>query len=177
VVVLVAIISSRVQTNIDAQASKLSEAAKLTANALSGIETVKCCNGEDEELRNYACIINEAAHYFRRQTFWSALQSALLRLTTLSMFVQGFWYGNVLLSKGDITPSEILTAFWGALLAIQFLIQIAPFLVLLEKGKSAGQKLRAAVYQLEASDGELHVKHLPKPNRCVGDILFEQVRQ
>jgi ATP-binding cassette subfamily B (MDR/TAP) protein 1 len=172
--VLVPIISSRVQPNLDAENHKRSEATKITANAFSGIETVKCFNGEQQEQQSYARAINDGAQFFNRQALWNALQSSVMRLVTLNMFVQGFWYGNVLLNQGDITASQILTAFWGAMLSVSLLMQITPYLVLLEKGKSAAHKLLVIIHQMERS---VPVDVGECPVKVTGDIRFEGVSQ
>ena len=118
VFILIPLVSSRIQPNIVSQAEKLGQAAKLTMSAFSSIETVKCYNGEEPELKMYSSIIMEAANCFFRQAFWNGLQAFMLRLVTLCMFVQGFWFGNYMFGKGEVTASEIMTAFWASIMGI-----------------------------------------------------------
>ena len=174
-VVLVPYFSSRIQHNIQIQAVELSKAAKLTTNVFSTIETVKCYNGEDGELYRYSMIVKEAGKFFFRQAYWNALQGSILRLVTLSMFVQGFWYGGTLVDREEKTSSDILTAFWAAVLATGTLMQIMPLLAFLERGRAAGQQLRSVMVQLESNSSDVTDGSIELPMRCVGDITFSKV--
>ncbi|KAF2665239.1 P-loop containing nucleoside triphosphate hydrolase protein [Microthyrium microscopicum] len=175
IIVLVPVFSARVQPNITAQASKLSEASKHTGNAIGSIETVKCCNGEAYELRNYTDALRAAAVFFNRQVAWNALQNSIIRFLSLTMFVQGFWFGTILLDKGQISAAEIVSAFWGASLAVQSLMQVMPQLVMLEKGKAAGHRLRAAMAYMELNASDIDPNVAKQPEICAGDITFKQV--
>ncbi|KAF1990543.1 P-loop containing nucleoside triphosphate hydrolase protein [Aulographum hederae CBS 113979] len=167
--------SRRVQPNIDLQAEKLSEAAKYTTNAFSAIETVKCYNGQAAETWNYARIMRDAGKYYVRQIYWNSLQTGFLRLATLSMFVQGFWYGSTLVSSGKHTPGEVLTNFWAALMATQAFMQILPQVITLEKGRNAANKLGAIIAQLEISEEPIEDYSYATPSVCRGDINLDNV--
>ena len=175
VIVLLPFFSSKVQPNLEARATKLSQAAKFASSVFNNIETVKFCNGEDYELQKYSTAIIESGIFFFRQALWNALQVGLLRLTTLSMFVQGFWFGTILLDRGQITGSKILTSFWAAILAVQALIQMMPHIVLLEQGRAAGQKLEAVVSQMSKDSTGLNLVSLKRRSVCIGDIVFSKV--
>jgi ATP-binding cassette subfamily B (MDR/TAP) protein 1 len=175
VLVLVPFFSNRAQRYIQAQAVKLSEATKLATNTFNNIETIKCYNGEDVELWRYSKVIGEAGKFFYRQACWNGLQGSILRMVTLSMFVQGFWYGGTLVDRGEKAVSDILTAFWAAVLATGALMQIMPHLVVLEKGRAAGQKLRAVMVQIEARSSDAIENGSQFPKRCVGDVTFSNV--
>jgi ATP-binding cassette, subfamily B (MDR/TAP), member 1 len=175
VMILLPFFSSKVQPNIESQAEKLSQVAKLCSNMFYSIETVKFCSAEDSELSRYTSVIKEAGIFFFRQAFWNALQTGVVRLVMLSMFVQGFWFGSILLDKGQITSSKILTSFWAAILAVQALMQIMPHIVLLERGRAAGQKLKAVIGQMETTSMELNPIRLQRPSKCIGDINFNSV--
>jgi ATP-binding cassette subfamily B (MDR/TAP) protein 1 len=176
VIILIPIFSSRVQPNLQQQAATLSQAAKLASTIFGAIETIKFYNGEDFELWKYSTVIKQSGGFFFRQAFWNALQAGVLRLITLSMFVQGFWFGNDMLDKGQITGSKILTSFWAAIIAVQAMMQIMPYLVVLEKGRTAGQKLRAAMSQMTLTSAQFDQAPLKQPDMCVGDIAFSKVR-
>jgi ATP-binding cassette, subfamily B (MDR/TAP), member 1 len=177
VIILIPMFSSRFQSALQQQAFKLSQAAKLATTIFSAIETIKFYNGEDFELWKYSNVIKESGRFFFQQTLWSSLQAGVLRVITLSMFVQGFWFGNVMLDNGQITCSTILTSFWAAMLAVQATMQMMQRLAALEKGRAAGQKLRVAMVQMSLSPMQLALTSLQKPGMCVGDIAFKKVRQ
>lgn len=177
IVVVMGVLSANMQPNIDAQHEKLSEAAKHSTNAFSAIEMVKCFNGQDSELWKYSRAVKEAAQFYIRQTRWNAGQAGFMRLSTLGMFVQGFWYGSTLLDSGKMDAGKILTCFWAALMATGGLTQIVPLLIVLEKGRLAGSKLRAVMAEMQKGGKDSGETECTVPTRCTGDIEFKNVRQ
>lgn len=169
-------ISARMQPSIETQSENLSQASKLADNAISAIDTVKCFNGQDYEVWQYSTSIKRAAQSYLKQARANALQIGFVRLVTLGMFVQGFWYGSHLVSIGSKTPGQILTAFWACLMATQAIEQILPQMIVLEKGRAAGATLKANLSQMQtsrkvvATDGDL------TPGYCEGDIEVRNVR-
>ena len=152
------------QPAIDAHSQSLLNATKLATTAISKIETVKCLNGQNHEIWQYTVAIKIAAKNFLVQARANALQFGLLRLLTLGMFVQGFWYGSSLVRKGSKSTGNIVTAFMAALIAAQSIEQMLPQLLVLEKGRAAGATLKATQRQIERGQriGRLHgTKQLP----------------
>jgi ATP-binding cassette subfamily B (MDR/TAP) protein 1 len=168
-------LSARVQPNIEAQASALNEAAKITTSALTSIETVKCYNGEDGHLRSYAKTIERSASFYSRQALWISIQAAIIRLASLGMFVLGFWFSNYLLDHGFQSPSTLITTISAAIVSTSAFMQIIPQLIHLEKGRTAGHKLCVAMARVEDEE-HTHLESQKKiPGQCVGDISFEKV--
>lgn len=153
--------SRHVQPNIDGQADRLGEAAKHSSNAMSSIESVKCFNGQEKELWKYMTVMNQASRFYNRQIYWNSAQAAILRFATLSMFVQGFWYGSHLVHAGKRDAGVVVTTFWSTMMATQALMSIMPMLLTLEKGRMAGAKLRSVVVCIEE-----------KPIRLIEDPRF-----
>lgn len=177
IILVMGFLSSRMQPNIDAQHEKLSEAAKHSTSAFSAIEVVKCFNGQDSELWKFSCAVREAARFYVRQAQWNACQAGFMRLSTLGMFVQGFWYGSTLLDSGDMDNGKILTTFWAALMATGGLTQIVPLLIVLEKGRMAGAKLRAVMAEMQKGGKDNGEAEHTVPARCTGDVEFQDVRR
>lgn len=164
--------SSRLQPNVDGQSARLNEALKYAMAAMTSIETVKAFNGQDLEVWKYTKIARQAASFYIRQTNWNALQMGLVSLCTFGMFIQGFWYGTTLLDNG-LSPGKVLTTFWAALMAVQGFMAFLPMMMVLEKGRAAGAKLRAvcvhgSIAEDEAAEGF-------RPDHCVGDIEMKNV--
>ncbi|KAK8165049.1 P-loop containing nucleoside triphosphate hydrolase protein [Phyllosticta citrichinensis] len=164
--------SSRLQPNVDKQSDKLNEALKYAMAAMSSIETVKSFNGQDLEVWKYTQIARKAASYYIRQANWNALQMGVVSLCTFAMFIQGFWYGTTLLDKG-LSPGKVLTTFWAALMACQGFMAFLPMMMVLEKGRAAGAKLRAVTIHGSLSEDE--VVEGMKPDHCVGDIEMKNI--
>lgn len=162
--------SRNVQPNIDAQAEKLGEAAKLSTNAISSIDSVKCYNGQEMELWAHKSVLDEASRFYNRQIYWNSAQAALLRLVTLGMFVQGFWYGSHLVQTRQRDAGAVVTTFWSTMMATQAFMSIMPAMIMLEKGRVAGAKLRAVVASIEDKPIRLIENRPITFQTCFGNI-------
>lgn len=173
--VILAWISAKMQPSIDAQDAHLTQASKLANGSISAIDTVKCYNGQDFEVWQYAKAISEAAQYYLTQAHSNALQIGFVRIVTLGMFVQGFWYGSHLVAVGAKNPGQILTAFWACLMATQAVEQILPQMVVLEKGRAAGAILEAILAQMERGRRVVQMNGGLTPRYCDGDVEIRNV--
>ena len=173
--VLLAWNSSRMQPSIETHMEELTKASSIANDAVLAIDTVKCFNRQDFEIWQYRKAIERAARYYLRLAQANALQIGGLRLITLIMFVQGFWYGSHLVNTGRKNPGDILTAFWACLMATQAFERIQPEVVILEKGKAAGAALKSILDQMEDGFGVSRVSGGIFPLCCAGDIEIRDV--
>ncbi len=173
--VLLAWISGKMQPAIDEQNERLTQASKLAGNAISAIETIKCYNSQEHETFQYARTIQQAAVHYLRQAHANGMQIGLIRLMTLGMFVQGFWYGSHLVATGQKTPGQVLTAFWASLMATQSFEQILPQLIVLEKGRAAGATLKAMLTKMDRSVNVETGSGRVAPTYCDGDVHMQNV--
>ena len=173
--VLLAWNSSRMQPSIETHMEELTKASSIANDAVLAIDTVKCFNRQDFEIWQYRKAIERAARYYLRLVQANALQIGGLRLITLIMFVQGFWYGSHLVNTGRKNPGDILTAFWACLMATQAFERIQPEVVILEKGKAAGAALKSILDQMEDSFSVSRVSGGIFPLCCAGDIEIRDV--
>ena len=162
--------SAKTQPAIDRQEGSLSAAAQSSSNAVSAIETVKCFNGQSSEVREYSAEIRKAAQSYSFQAHMNAFQIGFIRLVTLGMFVQGFWYGSTLIGPGKESPGHVLTTFWAALMATQAIEQILPQMLVLEKGRAAGRTLKAVCLRVERGRRITEMMGSVLPSQCKGDI-------
>ena len=168
--IVLAWISARMQPSIDAEGENLNRATKLANNAIVAIDTVKCFNGQIIEVGQYTAAIKSAAKHYLIQAHANASQIGFVRLVTLGMFVQGFWYGSHLIDTGKRNPGQILTAFWACLMATQAVEQILPHMIVLEKGRAAGATLKAVLLQMEGGRKITRMLGRKTPRYCEGDI-------
>ena len=163
------------QPSINAQVEELEQASKLASNAISAIDTVKCFNGQDFETWQYATAIKRAAQCYMVQARANALQIGFVRIVTLGMFVQGFWYGSHLVDIGEKDAGQILTAFWACLMATQTIEQILPQMIVLEKGRVAGATLKAVLTKIERGRTIMKMVGRKTPRYCDGEIDIRNV--
>ncbi|KAI9682080.1 MAG: hypothetical protein M1817_000134 [Caeruleum heppii] len=173
--VLLSYISGKMQPSIEAQEEWLTRASKSANTAIKAIETVKCFNGEEQEISQFGTFITNAARYYLFQAHANALQIGLVRLFILGMFVQGFWYGSTLIRPGGRSAGEVLTTFWAALMATQAIEQILPQMIVLEKGRVAGATLKAMMVRMERGRKVTPMVGTWRPVRCDGDIDVRNV--
>ncbi|KAI9766609.1 MAG: hypothetical protein M1840_006420 [Geoglossum simile] len=173
--ILLAFISSKMQPSIDAQKDYLSEASGTVNGAISSIETVKAYNGQQFEVWLFSSAIGEAAKSYLIQAHSNALQISLVVLVTLSMFVQGFWYGSTLLGPDGMTAGHIMTTFWACMTATQSFEQILPHMIVIEKGKAAGAALKAIIFRMERGRKIIDMRGNQVPKNCAGDIDVRNV--
>lgn len=104
-----------------------------------------------------------------------SLQLGFMQFFTLSIFVQGFWYGNHIVKSGRKDVGQVITTFWAALIAIQGIAGFLPQFIVLQKGRIAGATLHRLVTQISANDQNHESEGHLKPIKCPGDIEFRQV--
>lgn len=176
-VVMIAIIwaGNKVQAHTVAQQEALTEAQKFAANAFGAIETVKCYNGQDVECKKYMARVAKAAGWYYRVANGAAMQMGLIALLSVSMFVQGFYYGSVLVQSGKRTPGDVITTFFSAIGAFQAVNGIVPQLTVLEKGRTAGGTLRAVMAQVHSGADVRRRSGNVAPRTCRGNIDVKNV--
>ena len=171
--IILGLLSKRLQPYIKRQSEYLETSTKYAAAALNAIETVKCSNGQAFELRQYLDSIKQAASQYVSQAQLSAIQFGVVRFLILAIFVQGFWYGSRLVQNGSKDSGQILTAFWACLIATQTFEGLLQHLLVLEKGRSAGQILYSIVTNIDEARNlgkfEVILDH------CDGDIQLAGV--
>jgi ATP-binding cassette subfamily B (MDR/TAP) protein 1 len=158
------------------QANKLHLALKYITNAIQSIETVKCFNGEKYELQIFTKITGLAADIYLGVTHLRSIQIGAMQFFTVSVFVQGFWYGSHLVKSGDRNVGQVITTFWASLLAIQGITGFLPQFIVLQKGKAAGGRLQLVMMQISTNDRSQETEGELRPSRCPGDIEFRKVQ-
>lgn len=175
IIVLLVLCSNGMQTNITKQQENLAEAQKYTTNAFASIDTVKCYNGQEIEKIKYTNSVEKAAYWYAWVAHASALQMALVVLLSVSMFVQGFYYGGVLIRKGEIGTADVITTFFSAIGAFQAIQSILPQMIVFEKGRTAGATLRVIMAQVLEGSDKKRVEALVTPASCKGDISVQNL--
>jgi ATP-binding cassette subfamily B (MDR/TAP) protein 1 len=168
-------VASRLALRSYEQAEMLQSALKYITTTVTSIETVKCFNGERYELHVFTNIITIAASLYRRVANFRSMQIGIMQFFTVSVFVQGFWYGSHLVATGESDPEQVLTTFWAALMAMSGITQIMPQLIVLQQGKMAGAKLSVLMKRISTSDRQFESQGQLQPDRCLGSIEFRKV--
>ncbi|KAK5676695.1 ATP-dependent permease [Elasticomyces elasticus] len=167
---LFALLAQSMQSNIGKQQEKLAQAQKYTTSAFSSIETVKCFNGQEAERKKYMACVKDAASWYVLVVRANGVQMGLAVFLGSSMFVQGFYYGGVLIRNGEADVSHIVTAFLAAIGGFQALQMVLPQMINLEKGRRAGATLRAVMAEVQRGGTVRKRTGLLMPATCTGNI-------
>jgi ATP-binding cassette subfamily B (MDR/TAP) protein 1 len=163
------------QKALTSQQGKLTEAQKYLTSAFSAIETVKCFNGQEIECGKYVKKVGEAALWYYRVANVHAIQMGFLGFLASTIFVQGFFYGGVLIDKQKKTTADVMTCFLSAIAAFQAVQGILPNIIVLEKGRSAGSMLRMIMAEVQSGAAVKKTSNMLCPEHCKGDIDVENL--
>lgn len=167
-------ISYKLTSAIEAQKRELSQAAKHLHTAVDEIEIVKVYNGQNEELWKYRRAVRRAAIHYLLQARTNALQFGFMKLIMVGVFIQGFWYGLVLVRQG-MTTGHVLTTFYACLNALQAVEILLPQWLVLSKGMSASNTLQQLILKMSRDKKADLQTSFVKPQRCEGDIEISDV--
>ncbi|KAF1967003.1 ABC a-pheromone efflux pump AtrD [Bimuria novae-zelandiae CBS 107.79] len=165
-------LSSLLAKRAHEQSDVLQQALKHLTNAVRSIETVKCFNGERNELQRYGKIAALAGSLYNKQANFRALQLGTIQFFPLSVFFQGFFYGSHQIFQGQIKSNQVITTFWAAMMAVQGVTEFLPQYIVLQKGKVAGARLRVLVAQMSKASAMTETMGHQVPARCEGKIEF-----
>lgn len=171
----ISLLSSRMKPVVRAQQSELSAASKLSHDAFTSIDVVKCLNGQTATYWQFVSSIRAAAKCYMKLALLTALQMAWTRFVSFAMFVQGFWYGSTLVQSGELTSGEVLSTFWACLIAVQSIEMSINYLPALERGKVAGATLHSYLQGSPSgvSSRGREINRYPDPSK--GDIVLKDV--
>lgn len=167
-------VSMQLGPAIESQKRELTRASKYANTAITAINTVKAYNGQDQEVWQYHDTIRNVAASYLVQARYNALQFGITKFIMVALFVQGFWYGLVLVKQG-MDPGGILTTFYACLATMQAIETILPQWLVLTKGMSAGHTLKSIMIQMKNGRVVTNMIGSLRPESCEGDIEVEGV--
>lgn len=176
ITIVLGYLGTSMQPNVKKQQEQLTTALKYVNNALGAIETVKCFNGQEKVLGNYSHVLVQATLWYLRVVNSNALQFAFTSFMASAMFVQGFYYGGVLVRDGQKSAGDVVTTFVAALGAFQAISGILPQMIVLEKGRTAGATLRAVMAQIDGGSTVSRDRGYSNLDSCEGNISLKNVR-
>ena len=159
---------------IEAQKIELAKASKYANTAITAVNTVKAFKGEEHELWQYYSTVKNMATKYLVQARANAIQFGITKFLMIVLFVQGFWYGLVLIRQG-LNPGYVLTTFYACLYAMQATEIILPQWLVLKKGMSAGHTLQNIMNEGQKINRPTGPDDTIKPEFRGGDIEINDV--
>ncbi|KKY15702.1 putative abc a-pheromone efflux pump [Phaeomoniella chlamydospora] len=173
--IVLGLLSTLIHPSMRDQDAQLNYAAKCAHSALISIGVVKGFNAQEHEAQHYSMYVKQAAAYYRKQAHSNAVQMGFVRVFTLAMFVQGYWYGHHLVAEHALSFADVTTTFWACLLATKAFEEILPQMLVLERGRAAGMSLKTLLEQVTKEPVREPSQRGKTPKFCDGDIEFRNV--
>ncbi|KAI1372387.1 P-loop containing nucleoside triphosphate hydrolase protein [Hypoxylon crocopeplum] len=173
-IIILALLSRTLKPAIQAQKQELARASKHAISAITAIDIVKISNAIDHELWQYLQAIRRSMDKYLVQARANAYQLSYIRFWMDGLFVVGFYYGVVLVNQG-LTPGNVMTTFFAALVALQGLDAFIPMYMALARGMSAGQDLSLITNNIEGGRTVHRMIGSYLPKSCFGDIEIRNV--
>ncbi|CAG8433422.1 1771_t:CDS:2 [Diversispora eburnea] len=149
------------------------KAGNVLENALNVIKTIKAFNSEEKEEKIHLEHLNSANIVSKKLALTYAICTGIIQFLLLSLFVQGFWYGSVLVANKKLNAGDVINVFFATLMGASVLKGILPNFVAIAKAKVAIKSInilleKVALLESEALRGF-------KLSGMIGDIEFQEV--
>ncbi|PVH92092.1 P-loop containing nucleoside triphosphate hydrolase protein [Periconia macrospinosa] len=175
VYIAMSLLSGMLAKRAHEQSDMMRQALAVVTNTISHIESVKYFNGEHSQLQKYLNAIIRSGGAYKKQASIRSMQMGITQFFTLSIFVQGFWYGSYLVMKGEKNPGQVLTTFWAAMLTVHSITAFLPQYIVIQKGKVAGARLKSLAVRVSKDTFGTEVMGDLKPQQASGNIEFRRV--
>lgn len=130
-----------ITSNLDTNKKYFEKASDTMHWTASSMTTIKLFNSQQIHLKNFDKDVTKAYKFYVRFANFMALQRGLSRFLVLTMFVQGFYFGNHLVQNGKVSSGDVMTVFWSCINVASNFNALSPQLVLLRKGQAAVKSL------------------------------------
>ncbi|CAI2161842.1 17921_t:CDS:1 [Funneliformis geosporum] len=149
------------------------QAGNILESALSAIKTIRAFNGEEKEEKKHYQSLQMANDVSANLAWIFALRTGLSQFLLLSLFVQGFWYGAILVANQTMAPGGVLSVFYSSMLGLSALRGVLPRLATIARAKHAIKSINNLLEKVALMDLEaLRGFKLPK---IEGNIELNQV--
>ncbi|CAI4555665.1 CFA_G0031280.mRNA.1.CDS.1 [Saccharomyces cerevisiae] len=121
--------------------SETSKAAQLLTWSMNAAQLVRLYCTQRLESKKFKEIILNCNTFFIKSCFFVAANAGILRFLTLTMFVQGFWFGSAMIKKGKLNINDVITCFHSCIMLGSTLNNTLHQIVVLQKGGVAMEKI------------------------------------
>ena len=124
-------------------------ASKVLDWTLVSSAVIRIFNGKYVEMVNFNKIVDESAAAFFKIANAIAANGATLKFLSLMMFVQGFWFGNYMISKKKLEINQVFTCFSSCLMLGANISELTVLIATLNKAQAAASKISSFLVQNE----------------------------
>ncbi|CCE65988.1 hypothetical protein TPHA_0O00160 [Tetrapisispora phaffii CBS 4417] len=142
IIVCAACFSRFIQKYASFENKETAAAADLLMWTMDSSQTVKLSCTQSKEIKKFETLVSKCNDYFIRTSLFTAANIGILRFLTLSMFVQGFWFGSTMIRKGKLNISDVITCFYSCLMLGSILNTTLHHVIFIQKGQVALAKIQ-----------------------------------
>lgn len=144
------------------------DASAKVERTVSAIATVKAFNAEQAETKRFLDVARRMKDNYNKLSMLWGFRLGVSQFFLLMSFVQGFWYGNVLVGKGELTSGQVTEVFWATFMASASFQALVPYLNSIETGKQA----MAGLLNLLRQQSQQKDSGIPSPPQTATTINF-----
>lgn len=173
IILFAALFSRIIQKYADKENTKSGLAAELLIWSMDSAQMVKLCCTQIKEAKNFKELALQCNAYFIKMCIFVAANTAILRFLTLSMFVQGFWFGSTMIKRGKLNITDVITCFYSCLMLGSILNTTLHHIVYIQKGEVALKKIQGFLKNCSVSHQNQETADIV--HFSSGDISFDNI--
>ncbi|KAL7666718.1 Alpha-factor-transporting ATPase [[Candida] zeylanoides] len=164
---------TRMGANLENAASAL--CSKILDWNLVNNRTTKVCNARLHELVKFNRVVTESARAYYKLSNAVSANSGILITLSLLMFVQGFWFGNYMISCNRLSVSQVFTCFTACLALGGRISSVTSLFAILNKSYAAIERIETFLAEDHHPTPKLRVTGIIPPTPARGQIEFNNV--
>lgn len=175
IIIITIILSKLINKSINLENHETSKASEVLVWSMNSVSLVKVSNTQDREIKKFNKIIKKCNQLFIRFCFLTSLNYSFIRVLSLLMFIQGFWFGCAMIKRGTLQIDNVITCFHSCLMLASTLNEMFHQIIILQKGHVANIKINRFLNSLDpGTTGTINMNNgsqnapiiLPKPLIC-----------
>ncbi|QID86258.1 ATP-binding cassette alpha-factor transporter ste6 [Saccharomyces pastorianus] len=176
ITVFAVIFSKMIHMYTQKENTETSKAAQLFTWSMNAAQLVRLYCTQPLERQKFQEIILSCNTFFIKSCLYVAANAGILRFLTLTMFVQGFWFGSTMIRKGKLNINDVITCFHSCIMLGSTLNNTLHQIVVLQKGEVALKKIMALLESNSKQNALNTRRHIqPALNYAASDLVFENV--
>lgn len=182
VFVVSTILSKLIEKYTKLENTRTSDAAQILSWTMNSAQMIRLFGTQLLETENFKACTKKCSEFFIKFSLFSSMNYASLRFFTLCTFVQGFWFGNIMIKQGKLDTGDVITCFSSCILLGSAINNTSHQFVCIQKGRVALLKILEFIQNDDCNNtmADTSIPSSPlsigfSPLSCHGDIIFKDV--
>ena len=144
--------SSLVNKYASLENAESSIASRTLMQLMNFPQIVKAYGSEVIEAQKFRESTLQCNRYFISSCLYASTNTSVIRFLSLCMYVQGFWYSNIMIKKGKLNITHVITCFHACLMLGAVLHTTLHQIIYLQKGDVAIKRIQKFMDAYSASN-------------------------